>query len=242
MRARSAVTCFTWLIVSCSSTAALAQAIDGPAARALRFFEAVPTRNPGAVLRLLRPPQAGADERTRALAILPETGELQPDRRERAKLATFEEVLAYHDRARVFETKVIDVPQVVVALHQRAVLLISRSALRLLSGAELQAMIAHEIGHDFFWAEFERTLGLSDRRARQELELKCDGVAVLTLVALRLDPARLADGLRKQTRFNEALGANANAADYPQLQERERFITALRDLAELGRTESRRSP
>jgi Zn-dependent protease with chaperone function len=230
------------LIVSCVSAAALAQAPESPAAQALRFFEALPTRNPGGVLRLLRPPHVGADERARALAILPETGELPPDRRERAKLATFEDVLAYHERARVFETKVIDVPQVVVALHQRAVLLISRPALRLLSGTELQAMVAHEIGHDYFWAEFERTLAQGDRRGRQELELKCDAVAVLTLLALTLDPGRLADGLRKQTRFNERLGADANAADYPQLPERLRFITALRDFAELDRTESRRSP
>jgi hypothetical protein len=183
----------------------------------------------------------GADERARALAVLPERGELRPDRDERPKLATFEDVLAYHERTQVFETKVIDVPQAVLALHQRAVLLISRSALQLLSGAELQALVAHEIGHDYFWAEFERTLTLGDRRGRQELELKCDGIAVLTLVALRLDPGRLADGLHKQTRFNETLGADANAADYPQLHERLRFITALRDFAELGWTESRRS-
>ena len=227
MRRCTAVHLFTWLIVSCFCTVARAQAPDNPAAKALRFFEALPTRNPGAVLRLLRPPHAGADERARALAILPESGELRPDRRERAKLATFEDVLAYHERAQVFETKVIDVPQAVVALHQRTVLLISRPALRLLSGAELQALVAHEIGHDYFWGEFERTLALGDRKRRQELELKCDGIAVLTLVALRLDLGRLVDGLHKQLRFNETLGANANAPDYPQIQERQRFITAL---------------
>jgi hypothetical protein len=237
---RTAVTLFSWLIVSYLSAASRAQAPDGPAAKALRFFQTLPTRNPDAVLRLLRPPPVGADERARALAILPERGELRPDRHERRKLATFEDVLAYHERAQAFETKVIDVPQAVLALHQRAILLISRPALRLLSGAELQALVAHEIGHDYFWAEFERTLALGDRQGRQELELKCDGIAALTLVALRLDLGRLADGLHKQTKFNETLGADANAADYPQLQERYRFITALRDFAELGWTEPRR--
>lgn len=180
---------------------------------------------------------AGADERLRALSVLPERGELRPDRLELPKLAAVEEVLAYHERAHAFEPKVIDVPQAVVALHQRTALLISRPALRLLSGAELQALVAHEIGHDYFWPEFERTLALGDRSGRQELELKCDGIAVLTLVALRLDLARLAGGLHKQIRFNETLGADANAADYPQLQERQRFIAALRDFARLGRTE-----
>lgn len=124
-----------------------------------------------------------------------------------------------------------DEPQAAVALHMRSALIISRPALRILSGAELQAMVAHEIGHDLFWADFERTLAQADRRGRQELELKCDGIAILTLLVLRLDPARLLDGLRKQGRFNEMLGAVANADDYPQLGERQRFMVTLRDFA-----------
>jgi Zn-dependent protease with chaperone function len=231
---RTAATLLMWVIVSWFSAAPVAQVPGGPAAKALSFFRALPTRNPDTALRWLRPPPVGADERVRALAVLPERGELQPDRHERVKLATFDDVLAYHERGRIFETKVIDVPQVVVALHQRTVLLISRPALRLLSGAELQALLAHEVGHDYFWPEFERTLARGDRLGRQELELKCDGIAVLTLAALGLDLARLADGLRKQARFNETLGANANAADYPHLDERQQFIRALRGFASSG--------
>ena len=211
-------------------------AADGwsdPAAQALRFFEGLPGRDPDAILRTLRPPHVGADERARALAVLPESGELRPDRDELAKLAMLQPVLIYHERDQVFEIKVIDVPQAAVALHARAVLLISRPALRLVSGAELQALVAHEIGHDYFWRQFEETSARGDRNGRQELELKCDGIAVLTLVVLRLDPARLADGVRKQMRFNKMLGADANAADYPQLHDRQRFITALRDFADL---------
>ena len=228
---RTAATLLMWVIVSWFSAAPIAQVPGDPAAKALGFFRALRTRNPDSALRLLRPPPVGTDERARALAVLPERGELQPDRHERIKLAMFKDVLAYHERARIFETKMIDVPQVVVALHQRTVLLISRPALRLLSGAELQALVAHEVGHDYFWPEFERTLARGDHLGRQELELKCDGIAVLTLVALRLDLARLADGLRKQARFNEMLGANANAADYPPLDERQQFMRALRRLS-----------
>ena len=106
---RTAATLLFWLIVSCLSAASLAQTPDSPAAKALRFFQALPMHDPDAVLRLLRPPPVGSDQRARALAILPESGELRPDRRERAKLAMFEEVVAFHERMRVFETKVIDV-------------------------------------------------------------------------------------------------------------------------------------
>jgi hypothetical protein len=225
---RAAATLLSWVILSGASAAPFAQPSDSVAARVLHFFGALTTRDPDAVLRLLRPPPVGADERARALAVLPERGELQPDRHERAKLATFEDVLAFHDRAHVVETKLIDVPQAVVALYHRTVLLISRPALELLSGAELKALVAHEVGHDYFWPDFERTLAQGDRRGRKELELKCDGIAVLTLIALRLDLAPLADGLRKQARFNDALGANANAADYPTLEERQKVIMAVR--------------
>ena len=67
------------------------------------------------------------------------------------------------------------------------------------------------------------------------MELKCDGIAVLTLVALDLDPACIEDGLRKLARFNDTVGATADAADYPQLQERRRFIKALRALPFVAR-------
>lgn len=204
---------------------------DTPMDSAIRFFEALPARGPAAMLRAVRPAPATLAERIRAVDMLPESGVVTPDHKEREKLTLLDSVLAYGDRAGTLEIMVIDVPQAVVALHQRAVVLVSRPALRLLSGRELQAMVAHEIGHDYFWREFERTVAEGDRRGRQELELKCDGIAVLTLVALRLDPGSLTNGLRKQTRFNEMLGADANAADYPPLQDRQRFITTVRNFA-----------
>ena len=90
-----------------------------------------------------------------------------------------------------------------------------RPAQRLFSRSSESALSqgSHQIGHDYFCPEFERTLALGDRRGRQELELKYDGIAVLTLVALTLDLGRYVDGLHKQARFNEMLGAHANAAD-----------------------------
>jgi hypothetical protein len=161
------------------------------------------------------------------LAVLPEDGELPPDGKELAKLSALEAVLVYHERQQLFDIKVIDVPQAVVGLHQRAVLLISRPALRLLSASELQALVAHEIGREYFWRDYESARDRGDGRGRQELELKCDGIAVLTIISLGLDPARLADGVRKMTRFNEILGAAANADEYPRMQDRLWFAHAL---------------
>jgi hypothetical protein len=210
-----------------SSTTTDAQSAGSPAFQALRFFDSVPPGEVGAILRALRPSPITSDERARALAVLPAEGELPPDAKERAKLSVLEAVLVYHERQRLFDIKVIDVPQAVVGLHQRAVLLISRPALRFLSASELQALVAHEIGHEYFWKDYESARERRDLRDRQELELRCDGIAVLTLISLGLDPGRLADGIRKMTEFNEILGATANADEYPQMQDRLRFARAL---------------
>lgn len=60
---------------------------------------------------------------------------------------------------------------------------------------------------------------------RQTLELKCDGIAALTLLALRRDLSPLRNALRKMT--NEAMGATAGAAGYPKLRDRQEFVRAL---------------
>lgn len=100
------------------------------------------------------------------VAALPEEGELSPTADEAVKLRALEPILAYHERRHAFDIKVIDVPQFVVGLHQRAVLLLSRTALRSLSASELQAMVAHEIGHDYFWSDYERAQRQRDTAGR----------------------------------------------------------------------------
>jgi hypothetical protein len=193
----------------------------------LRFFERLSVIDSGDVLRVLRPAPLDADARQGVLGALPSTGELNPSSTEAEKLAQMENVLVYHDRQHVFQTKVIDVPQAFVGLHARSVLLISRPALRLLSGAELRALVAHEVGHEYFWEDYAHARAARDIPGLHEVELKCDGIAVLTLVELGLDPALLGAAARKLTRYNEEVGAVANVKDYPDLTERARFARDL---------------
>ena len=225
MRAQTAMAMFTsWLLAP--ALTADAQPRGAAAIETLRYFDDFPG-GPRAVLRALRPTPIAADDRARALALLPERGELQPDMDENVKLSALEVILVYHQRREVFDIKVIDLPQAIVALHQRAVLLVSRPALRLLSASELQAVIAHEVGHEYFWSDYQNAREKRDRYRRQEVELKCDGVAVLTLAALGLNPMLLTDGLTKMLRFNTAFGTPADADDYPSIQERRQFVKAL---------------
>jgi hypothetical protein len=44
--------------------------------------------------------------------------------------------------------------------------------------------VAHELGHDYVWDEFEEASTLRDNRRLQELELRCDGIAVIALQRL----------------------------------------------------------
>jgi hypothetical protein len=102
---------------------------------------------------------------------------------------------------------------------------------------ELQALVAHEMGHDYFWSDYQQARERRDQRALREVELKCDGIAALTLVALGLAPTALMSAERKVRRFNETIDATANADAYPSSSERERFIRAVLVLrAQLGFT------
>jgi hypothetical protein len=107
------------------------------------------------------------------------------------------------------------------------VLLLSRDALSLVSAQELQALAAHELGHEMFWDEYEAARVVGSHARLQELELRCDGVAVATLRGLGRGPQSLIDAVTKMTRYNERLRAMGSAARYPSLRQRRHFVEAL---------------
>jgi hypothetical protein len=230
MRAQIVGTVLTGWLVGCQQIVGGADWQPGsPPDLACRFFASLSTRDldTEATLELIRPLPIGVDEKRRVLAQLPAAGELRPTDDEAAKLDGLQRILTYHKRQDVFDIKVIDLPQAVVVLHDRAVLLFSRPALGLLSPPELQALVAHEAGHDYFWPEYIASRDGEDARARQELELRSDAIAVLTLLDLGLDPDPLISALRKLTLFNERLGTRANHQRYPTMEERARFVRAI---------------
>ena len=114
-------------------------------------------------------------------------------------------------------------------LHARSVLLISRETLGLLNTDELVAIFGHELGHDYFWDEFEQARQQADDHRMQELELRCDGVAVIAMTRLGVDSDRLVSALRKLVRHNERLGTpyGPNELRYAPLEQRARFVRAM---------------
>jgi len=178
-------------------------------------------------LRTIRPSEISPDLRKRVIANLPRDGELKPSAEDKARLSQLQRIFSYHDRASMMENRLIDVPQAFLGLHASFVLLIARNTMNLLSAEELQAAVAHEMGHFYSWDEYQAALRGRRSNELQELELRCDAIAVITLVGLGLDPSLLIASLKKLTSFNQRIGASANAHAYVSIEDRERFIEAM---------------
>ncbi len=235
MRQRSA-TVSAVCVVLVASTAVAGQSArrepKRPDAKVLAFFATARWTSPEDFLRSRRPAPLSQELRAQVIASLPRDGELQPTSGERRKLAALDAVLGFHDRKGVIEVKVIEVGQAAVALHARTALLVSRAALALLSPEELQAVASHELAHEYSWDEYRAAIQGNAWEPRQEMELMCDGFAVMTLRVLGVDPDRLRSAVTKLTRYNERVGATATAGAYVSLQDRRRFIDAVSRLVD----------
>jgi hypothetical protein len=211
-------------------------------AKALAFFEQANGQSLDQYLKSIRPQQIPPDLKAYVMAQLPREAEVKPSASGRAKLAALEPVLNYHERGAAYEIKIGRIGKAYVGLYACAALLISEEALDLLTAEELQAVVAHEIGHDYFWHEYQ----LADRARQdglvQELELRCDGVAIITMSQLGLDPARLMSAVTKLTKFNLRIGDHSRAYAYPSLDERLAFNRATTELVKARAAASNRFP
>jgi hypothetical protein len=191
--------------------------------RALAYFEQVKGHDFDAFLRSIRRERVSPAIKAQVISSLRKEDVVTPSAKGQAKLATLEPVLLYHDRHGVIEFRIIHVGQAFVGLYNRSLVLISEEALGLLTAEELQAAVAHELAHEYFTEEYELARKNEQFEKVQEIELRCDGVAIITLTRLGLDPTRLITGMTKLTRFNEGKGAPITAAFYSALDERVKF-------------------
>ena len=225
---------FTWGCRLGICFAGLALTATKPTAQELSIASAsdLLRTDPAELVRLLeaaRPAPVPTIERASILSRLPENGEVHDlDSRSQRKLAALLPVLEASQRESVYEIKVIDVAQAGVGIHERLVLLISRVALGLLSADELQAVVAHEIGHEYVWADRERAVAVGDHERLQDLELVCDIIAVTILRGIGQSTSPLIAGIEKISRFNTAhLGTAFNQHSYPSLDRRRSVIRAV---------------
>jgi hypothetical protein len=159
---------------------------------------------------------------------LPKHGEIKRfSYRQRLKLEALSPVLRAHGREGVYLVKVVEGDQPLVAIHARFVVLITKRGLDEWSAKELQAIVAHEIGHEYVWEEYEYARKRGDWSGVRALELYCDGIAILTLTRLGADPASLGAALRRHEDDTSAAPIQENRRLYPSFAERRNFAQAI---------------
>ncbi len=95
----------------------------------------------------VRPAAVSDAERGRILAMLPAEGHKRDlNTAQLKKLSAVRRVLEVHRREAIYVIKVIKVPQAAVALHARAVVLVSERALDLLDADHFPTLSAREAG------------------------------------------------------------------------------------------------
>jgi hypothetical protein len=168
-------------------------------------------------------------DRSDVMRMLPPDGEVtELSGPEQRKLTGLRSLLQSVTRDSSYEIRVVDISLARVGIFGGLVLIISRPALTILSGDELRAQVAHEIGHQYVSGDYDRASAATDRRRLKELELLCDAIAIAQLQNLHIDPAALMTGIEKVTRYNRKKFV-VDESKYPTLAERREFA---REVAE----------
>jgi len=218
--------CVLWVMAS--ARPAPAQEIRSASGKAaLEAFRRQAGDASGDLLARLRPAPLDATARAQVLATLPARGDLRPSMREREAIEAVERMLDYSARKGMITVKVVDLDFAFIGLYFRTVVLVSRPQLAILDTDEIVALAAHEVGHDYDWEVYVAAMHAKDDARRRELELRADGMAVLTLRGMGLDPERLVSALKKTMHYNEHRGSAVNPEDYVPLTERVAFIRAI---------------
>ena len=198
-------------------------------ARALAFFEQIEDRSFDDYLKRVRQPKVSPVFKAEVLARIAKGEEVKVSDGMKGKLAAIEPILRYHERDSVIVTRVIGANAAFVRFEGRAALLISEPILKLLSAEELAAVVAHELGHEYFWVELMAAREQKKHEAMREIELRCDGIATIALLRLRLDPENLVSALARIRMFNARI-TSTDPLYHPQPFERSCFIRAMSEL------------
>jgi hypothetical protein len=234
MRLRLSVLAGVWAMGMSAGGLVAAPAAELPSERVLRFFQEHRSETIDGFLARLRPAPLDAESASRILAILPHDIVARPSRELTGKLAVARRVLDYSARGAV-DIKAVPSDEALAILFFRAVLLLSTRTLDILNTDEVAAVVAHELGHEYDWNEYLSAIQRKDVSRMQELELRSDGIAVLTLERVGITPERLVSAATKMTRCNENRPAvrgdkaNQNSSQgtfqrYVSLKERVAFI------------------
>jgi Zn-dependent protease with chaperone function len=152
---------------------------------------------------------------------------IEPSAERQAKLDALHPVLEYLERDTVVEVKILRLRLAWAGFLEGAAVLVSEEAIDLLTAEELQAVVAHELAHEYFSDEYEAARKNQRYDTVKEIELRCDAISIVTMKGLRLDSGALLSGVAKLTTFNERRGFPNNPNLAPSTEERASFSRAV---------------
>jgi Zn-dependent protease with chaperone function len=221
----TAIIFLTLTNTSLAQTSKTSASLGSASTAALAYFDRIHALSFDSYLKSIRPGRLSPELKAKLITILPKKDIISPSAQGRDKLAALEPILKYYARSSVLDLKVIRMGQAVVLFLAGAAVVISEEALDLLTEKELQAIIAHELGHEYFWNEWQQARLNKQYEKMQEIELRCDGMAVITMNQLGLDPSHFISAITRLAKSHG--GPLANAGYYPPLEERIRFIRTM---------------
>ena len=200
--------------------------------RAFQYFAPTRQRSWDDYLKSIRPAAVSADKKARSLAMVRKEDVIQPSAERQAKLDALRPVLAYLERDVAIEVKILRLELAWAGFLGGAAVLVSEGAVDLLTAEELQAVVAHELAHEYFSDEYEAARNGKRYDTVKEIELRCDAVSIVTMRGLRLHPEALLSAVAKLTKFNDGRGFPNSANLAPSMEERRSFSRAVAELVE----------
>ena len=200
--------------------------------RAFQYFAKPGRRSWDDYLKSIRPAAVSAEKKARSLAMVRKEDVIEPSAKRQAKLDALHPVLEYLERDTGIEVKILRLRLGWAGSLGGATVLVSEEAIDLLTAEELQAVVAHELAHEYFADEYEAARHDMRYDTVKEIELRCDAVSIITMKGLRLDSGALLSGVAKLTKFNERRGFANNPNLVPSVEERTIFSHAMVELIE----------
>jgi hypothetical protein len=197
--------------------------------RAFQYLTRIEERSWSDYLKRIRPRGASAEAKARSLTLVSEEELVQPSAERQAKIAALQPVLDYLERSDM-SIKIGRMGRAWAGFLDGAAVLVSEEAIDIWTAEELQAIVAHELAHEYFSAEYGAARRDRHYDTVKEIELRCDAISIITMRTLDLHPEALLSGVSKVTRFNERRGFRNFQTLTPSLEERTSFGRAMLEL------------
>jgi hypothetical protein len=201
--------------------------------RAFQYFAQTGRPSWDDYLKSIRPAAVSAEKKARSLAMVRNEDMIEPSAKRQAKLDALRPILGYLERDTGIEVKILRLRLAWAGFLGGAAVLVSEEAIDLLTAEELQAVVAHELAHEYFADEYEAARHDMRYDTVREIELRCDAVSIITLRRLGLDPGSLLSAVSKLTKFNDQRRFPSNPNLVPSVEVRTNFGRAVVELVEI---------